>query len=78
MEVKCKHCRKDLLDKQSMQLLTSHSDVKDYSMNVGCGFNDAESSSYISVEKMPKWIEHAINQVKFLPKYVITNVMINI
>ncbi|XP_076632138.1 E3 ubiquitin-protein ligase RNF180-like [Colletes latitarsis] len=62
MEVKCKHCRKDLFNKKSMQLLTSHNEIKQNVMDVGCATNDSESSSYLSTENMPEWIECIINK----------------
>lgn len=68
MEVKCKRCRKNLSNNESVLLFTSHNEIKKNSMDVGCEANDSESCSYISMEKLPKWIEHAINQVKFLLK----------
>lgn len=64
MEVKCKHCRKDLFDKDSTWLLTSHSEIKKNLTDVGCGVNDSESCSYISEDNIPEWIECIINQVK--------------
>ncbi|CAK9817537.1 E3 ubiquitin-protein ligase RNF180 [Anthophora plagiata] len=62
MEVKCKHCRKDLFNKLSIQLLTSHGEVKRNNKDMGCGINDPECCSYMSMEKLPEWIEHAITQ----------------
>lgn len=62
MEVKCKRCRRNLSNNEFILLFTSHNEVKKNPMDVGCEANDSESCSYISMEKMPKWIEHAINQ----------------
>ncbi|XP_017766214.1 PREDICTED: E3 ubiquitin-protein ligase RNF180-like [Eufriesea mexicana] len=63
MEVKCKHCRKDLFGKECISLLTSHNEIKTNFVDVfECGTNDFEPCSYISMEKLPKWIEQAINQ----------------
>ncbi|CAL7943280.1 unnamed protein product [Xylocopa violacea] len=62
MEVKCKHCRKSLFDIKCIPLLTSHSEVKNISTDVGCDTDGPESCSYMSDEKLPKWVEHAINQ----------------
>lgn len=71
MEVKCKHCRKNLFNKECISLFTSHNEIKKNLTDVGCETNNFESCSYISVEKLPKWIEHIINQVKFLLNYII-------
>lgn len=62
MEVKCKHCRKNLFNKECISLFTSHNEIKKNLTDVGCETNNFESCSYISVEKLPKWIEHTINQ----------------
>ncbi|XP_076281766.1 E3 ubiquitin-protein ligase RNF180-like [Lasioglossum baleicum] len=63
MEMKCKHCRKDLFNKEPIQLLTSHGEIKQNSTDIGCGStNDSESSSYIATENMPKWIADIVNQ----------------
>ncbi|XP_026667251.1 E3 ubiquitin-protein ligase RNF180-like [Ceratina calcarata] len=62
MEVKCKHCRKDLFDNERIPLMTSHGEVKRSCMDVGCGAANSESCSYLPTEMLPEWIEHAINQ----------------
>ncbi|XP_078040313.1 E3 ubiquitin-protein ligase RNF180-like [Augochlora pura] len=63
MEIKCKYCRKDLFNKVPIQLLTSHGEIKQNIMDVGCsGTNDSEPSLYIPIENMPKWIADIVNQ----------------
>ncbi|XP_076247120.1 E3 ubiquitin-protein ligase RNF180-like isoform X2 [Calliopsis andreniformis] len=62
MEVKCKHCRKDLFNEVSTWLLTSHGEIKKSLMDVGCGVHDLESCSYLPADNIPEWIECIINQ----------------
>ncbi|KAK1124158.1 hypothetical protein K0M31_007182 [Melipona bicolor] len=62
MEAKCKHRRKDLFDNECILLFTSHHEVKKNPMDVGSGASDSEFCSYVSMNKLPKWITHAINQ----------------
>ena len=62
MEVRCKHCRKNLFNEASVELLTSHGEIKRSLMDVGCTTNNPEPCSYISIDRMPGWIEQVVNQ----------------
>lgn len=66
MEVRCKHCRKNLFSEASVELLNSHGEIKRNLMDVGCRTNNPDPCSYISIDRMPEWIEQVINQVQFL------------
>ncbi|XP_031843787.1 E3 ubiquitin-protein ligase RNF180-like isoform X2 [Nomia melanderi] len=63
MEVKCKLCRKNLFNNKPIQLLTSHSEIKQNLVDIGCGnTNDTDSSSYLPIENVPEWIVNIVNQ----------------
>ena len=62
MEVKCKHCRKDLFNKEPIHLLTSHSEAKTNSMDVGCEANSSDSCLYMLEDNVPEWIQNIINR----------------
>lgn len=61
MEVRCKYCRKNLFD-LPVQLLTSHGEIKTDLMHGGCGINNPEPCSYMSVDNMPEWIADAVDK----------------
>lgn len=71
MEVRCKHCCKQLFKGDSM-LLNAHYKIKQHPTDVGCKTDEYDCCSYMTVENVPDWILGIIEQVNpsYIPSFV--------
>ncbi|XP_035740914.1 E3 ubiquitin-protein ligase RNF180-like [Vespa mandarinia] len=65
IEVKCRHCRKNLFQNESFTLLTSHNEDKSNIQHAGCDDNFIEHFLYMSTENLPIWIQEIIDQTSW-------------
>ncbi|KAK2587435.1 hypothetical protein KPH14_003145 [Odynerus spinipes] len=66
IEIKCKHCCKNLFPNEDVTLLTSHNTNKSDIEHTGCGPNFVEHFVYMSTENVPTWIQEIIDQTSWI------------
>ncbi|XP_043489154.1 E3 ubiquitin-protein ligase RNF180-like [Polistes fuscatus] len=65
IEIRCKHCCKNLFQNESFTLLSSHNEDINNIEHTECGGDFIEHCLYMSMENLPTWIQKIIDQTSW-------------